>query len=220
MTCNKEFPTRIPRRTNWLSITGGINGSVCDNFDYLKQISSLNLSRNGITRICDLFLISIEKDNSTKTIDLSGNKLISLPKGVMEGHFERIWLSGNEFECNCDMLWMANWLDKSRSPSGGHLIQDYNKVLCHDNKYKGILISNLNATYLKCLPSVMPAWGIGLISGAGVLIIAIVITIVAIARRWNAVKFWLYMHFDILDKNDDDLDKLDGIQFDALLSYT
>ncbi len=218
MKCSKEFPTKIPRLANWLSITGGINGSLCDNFDYFKQILSLNLTGNGITSICDPLLKSLVKVNSTKMIDLSGNKLSYVPRSIMHGHLERIWISGNQFECNCDMLWMVNWLANTTSPSGGHLVKDYNKVLCRNNKHKGIPIINLNATYLNCLP--MPVWGIGLISGAGALIIAIVIAIVAIARRWNAIKFWLYMHCDILDKNDDDLDKLDGIYFDALLSYT
>ncbi len=115
---------------------------------------------------------------------------------------------------------MASWLANSTVPSGGHHIQDYNKVICHDNRYNGIPIFTLNATFMKCLPSVMPVWGKGLISGTGAIIICIVIAIIVIARRWTVVKFWMFMHFDILDKNDDDLDKLDGIKFDGLLSYS
>ncbi len=222
MTCTKKFPLEIPDMTNWLTISGGSIGRLCGNFAYFGQISNLNLSTNGITGICDSFIDSILKANTTKYVDLFGNEITHLPKATMQGNFERIWLSGNRFECNCDMLWMANWLANTMSPSGGHLISDYNKVLCHNGKNKGIPIFTLNATYMNCLPTVtlVPAWGIGLISGAGVLVIVIVISMIAIARRWNEVKFWLYMHFDVLDKNDDDLGRLDGIQFDALLSYT
>ena len=222
MTCQKMLPAKIPNMTNWLTISGGNIGHLCKNNSYFDQISTLNLSTNGITSICESFLESVMKPNVTKLLDLSGNKITSLPKIILQGHFETIWLSGNEFECICDMLWMAKWLDESILPSGGHLVHDYNKVICNNNRYKGIPIFKMNATYMNCLPLLreMPAWGIGLISGAGVLIIVFVIAMIAIARRWNAVKFWMYMHFDILDKNDDDLGRLDGIQFDALLSYT
>ncbi len=221
MTCDNMLPPETLNMTNWLTVTGGNIGELCGNFNYLSQISNLNLSSNGITDICESFMEIILNSNATKWIDLSRNKLTFLSRNIMQGHFERIWLSGNEFECNCDMLWMADWLDNSASPFGGHLIGDYDKVLCNNNKYVGMPIFKLNATYMKCLPSVtvVPAWAIGLISGAGILIIVIVIAMIAIARRWNEVKFWLFMHFDILDKNDDDLGKLDGIQFDALLSY-
>ena len=153
-------------------------------------------------------------------LDLSQNLLSEISPRIMNGHFEKIWLSGNRFDCNCDMLWMADWLANTTSPSGGHLVKDYKKVICRTGPYKGAPIYTLTAANMHCLPSVIPVWAIGLLSGAGVLIIAIVIAIIAIARRWNEVKFWLYLHFDILNKNDDDLVKIQDFQFDALLSYT
>ena len=220
MTCSKKFPRQVPNMTNWLTIRGGNIQRLCEYFAYFNEILKLNVSGNGIRGICESVMDSIIHADSIKLIDLSSNGITHLPKTFRHGHFERIWLSGNEFECNCDMLWMANWLANTTSPSGGHLIQDYNKVTCNNNKYKGMPISALNATYMNCLPSKMPVWGIGLISGAVALIVTIDITTAVVVKRWNEVKFFMFMRFNILDKNDDDLDKLDGVQFDALLSYT
>ena len=52
----------------------------------------------------------------------------------------------------------------------------------------------------------------------GTLIIGITIAIIAVSRRWNEVKFLLYLHFDILDKNDRDEDLTDKL-YDVFLSY-
>ncbi len=219
MVCNYKLPSTILNKTNWLTVSQGNIGLLCGNYSYLNQIWNLNLSCSGITTICESFIIQLTAAN-IYWLDLSGNTLSGTSPQIKHGHFKKIWLSGNKFDCNCDTLWMASWLANTTTSTGDHLVMDYKDVLCGRGKYMGTPIYTLNATYLNCLPTKLPVWGIGLITGAGVLIIAIVIAMLAIARRWNEVKFMAYLHFNILNKNDDDVDALEGIQFDALLSYS
>ncbi len=219
MMCRTKMPVTILPMANWLTITGGNIGKLCGRFSYFQQIWNLNLSRNGITHVCKSTMEQIMDDNRVKWLDLSNNELSEIPGEIRKGHFQNIWLSGNRFDCNCKMLWMANWLANTTVRSGGHLVKDYKTVICSTGRFKGKPIYTLTATNTDCLPSVFPVWGIGLVSGAGVLIIGIIIVMISVARRWNEVKFWLYMHFDILNKNDDDLVKIQEFQFDALLSY-
>ncbi len=220
MMCKEKLPSTILNMTNWLSVSDGNIGPLCGNFPYLNQIWKLNISHNEVTEICESLLKEIIKGKTIRWFDISGNKLQKISPGIREGQFEKIWLSGNRFDCNCDMLWMAKWLANTTTPSSGHVVQDYKQVLCSTGKHKGTPVYTLNASFMNCLPTKLPAWGIGLIAAASVLVIATVLTIVIIARRWNEVKFWMYIHFDILDKNDDDLTAIERFQFDALLSYT
>ncbi len=218
MVCT-QVPSTISGMANWLTITQGNLGHFCGNYPYLHQVWSLNLSNNGISEICEDIVEGIVEGNTIRWLDLSKNKIAAISQQIRNRNFEKVWLSGNEFVCNCDMLWMAEWLANTTS-SSGHVIQDYREVLCHSGKYDGIPIYTLTAEKMDCLPTRLPVWGIGLIAGAGVLVISIVITVVLIARRWNDVKFLLYYHFNILNKNDDDLADVRDLQFDALLSYT
>ena len=57
-----------------------------------------------------------------------------------------------------------------------------------------------------------------IISIFGTLTIVLTIAIIAISRKWNKVKFFLYLYFDILDKNDGDED-LTNKFYDIFISY-
>ena len=48
--------------------------------------------------------------------------------------------------------------------------------------------------------------------------IGIVVIIVIINRKWEAIKFFMYMRFDILP-NDDGPEDLDDMEFDAFVAY-
>ncbi len=215
------MPDRVPPLTNWLTITDGQIGVLCGSTPFLKQIWNLNLSRNDITGLCEPLTMHILSARTLRWIDLSGNLLTKLSKQWQhQYHVEKIWLLGNRFHCHCKMLWMANWLANSTTPTGDHIVQDYKHVLCHSGSKNGSPIYTLTAKSMNCLPYKVPAWGIALISGAGLLAITLIIVTAVIAKRWNEVKFFVFIHFNILNKNDEDIENLEGIKFDGLLSYT
>ena len=54
---------------------------------------------------------------------------------------------------------------------------------------------------------IFPIWAIVVISASSIL--AVIIDIV-VNRKWETIKFFMFMHFDILP-NDDDPENLDGI---------
>ncbi len=62
---------------------------------------------------------------------------------------------------------------------------------------------------------VFPIW-IGIVTGF--VIFAVIITLIVINRKWEVIKFLLYMKFDILT-NDDQPENMDELEFDAFIAY-
>ncbi len=60
-----------------------------------------------------------------------------------------------------------------------------------------------------------PIW-IGILTG--VVILVIMTTIIVTNRKWEAIKFLLFMKFDILT-NDDEPENVEELQFDAFITY-
>ncbi len=60
-----------------------------------------------------------------------------------------------------------------------------------------------------------PIW-IGIVTG--IVIFVIIITLILTNRKWEAIKFLLFMKFDILT-NDDEPENVDELQFDAFITY-
>ena len=60
-----------------------------------------------------------------------------------------------------------------------------------------------------------PLWAIITIS---VVAVASIVIIIVLNRKWDAIKFLLYIRFNIL-VNDDGPEKLDEIDFDAFVTY-
>ncbi len=60
-----------------------------------------------------------------------------------------------------------------------------------------------------------PVW-IGIVTG--ILVVGLIIIIVVINRKWNAIKFRLFMKFNILIDRDDP-ENVDELEFDAFIAY-
>ena len=69
---------------------------------------------------------------SVKHLDIRGNKLITLPEKIKNvNSVNKLWISRNPYECNCDSLWMKDWLVDNMN------VQDKDNVTCSSNKVKG-----------------------------------------------------------------------------------
>ena len=67
-----------------------------------------------------------------KSFDIRNNKLKSLPKSISKTNkTNKLWISHNPYECNCDMLPMKDWLTDNKN------VQDKDNVTCSDNGKKG-----------------------------------------------------------------------------------
>ena len=215
---HRHLPNNLPLGTDWIIMHNNSLQELCDRYPYSINLTGINLAFNNIARICPSFLESFVQSKHLKELGFHNNKLLSIPQEIQEIRSAKIWLGNNPFECNCDMLWMISWLANATLSSGEHLVPDYRNVTCSNGVYQGKPIYKLNRVHMGCYPDRMPSWEIALFVIVGItLVMFCVITFLAF-RRWNEVKFWIYKHFDILDKRDKD-ENLDGIKFDGLLSY-
>ena len=96
----------------------------------MENITKLDLSNSRVSVITDGAMKSMFK--SLKIFNLSNNALKILPRSIMEANNDtQIWISNNSFECNCDMLWMRDWLVKATN------VIDKENVICSTGKMIG-----------------------------------------------------------------------------------
>ena len=62
---------------------------------------------------------------------------------------------------------------------------------------------------------IFPIWAISTIVTSAVIF---VIIIIILNRKWEAIQFFMFMHFNILP-NDDGPENLDEMEFDAFVTY-
>ena len=103
------LPDTVLQDTDWLLLSGNNLGYMNKAPDYLKNVTLLDLRSSNIHKIDETVMKVII--HNVKTVDLRKNKLKNLPKSITKGNkTNELWLSNNPYECNCDMLWMKDWL--------------------------------------------------------------------------------------------------------------
>ena len=116
--------------TDWILLSGNNLGSLNKAPDYLRNITLLDLSSSHITEIKEAVMEVIVI--SVKHLDIRGNNLKSLPQTIKKVAAEnKLWISRNPYDCNCDTLWMKDWLKDTKN------VQDKDNVTCSGNKVKG-----------------------------------------------------------------------------------
>ena len=112
---------------------------------------------------------------------------------------------------------MIEWF-AMRNKDGIRKVKDYDEIICRSGIAIGKPIFRLTNQKMGCYPHVLSTGEKITIGILGTLIVGIVIAIMAINRRWNEVKWLLYLHFNILDKSDRN-ENLDSKKYDAFISY-
>ena len=201
----------IREHTNWLDFRNNKLANLCVSNKYLKNISNLILSNNDINYMCNS-TINILRKGQLQALDLSYNKLKTLPKSIVNVSLStELWLSHNTFTCDCDTLWLKDWMFNK---SGRSIVQDLNDITCSN----GGPMNQMDAVKLGCFPKELTLWQKMLIGISAFVIVGVVIAIIAVSRRWNEVKWFVYLHFDILDKNEGN-DNLENKDTDVFVSY-
>ena len=201
----------VPNNTNWQDFSYTQMTSFHANKPYLGNILTLNLSHNNISEIV---IDSTQSLRNIKNLDLSYNRLKHLPKifTTLKG-LTNLWLRNNHFVCDCDTQWLKNWMENFLT-SDVQVVRDYEQIRCNN----GMLIKDLDPVEMGCYPREMTLWQKVLIGSSVCVTIVLVIVMIAISRRWNEVKLFMYLHFDILSKNDG-RENLDGIESDTFVSH-
>ena len=93
----------------------------------------LNLSSSDISDIDETVMETIMQH--VKGLDIRGNNLKEIPETVATSNkTNKLWLSDNPYECNCNMLWMKDWLIDTEN------VVDKNDVKCKGSKEKGKML--------------------------------------------------------------------------------
>ncbi len=203
-----SLPPNVTDNTEWMKFTHNPLVKLDATYDYLETLLHLNFSSNKIEKISDR-TVEIIAQTKCQFLDLSDNKIRKLPKSVqMLQNSTEIWLAENNFVCDCSMLWMLDWMSSGQ-------VKDFNNIKCGKGKFAGKYMHSLDGFKMGCFP----LWQKILIGVSVTITVLIVIAIIGVSRRWNEVKWLMFLHFDILDKNDAASEILENKESDALLSY-
>ena len=190
---------------------------LCGKQPYLHTLAEMDLSKNVINKICEE-TVDYMQTGSMVELNIANNCITTLPKKLSNlSSLKRVMLSGNNFNCDCEMTWMIQWLS-TRTSNGERIVKNYQKVVCHSGKLVGKQILEITPEKKGCYPHKLSVGEKVTIGLFGTLIVGIVIAIIAISRRWNEVKWLLYLHFNILDKSDNNED-FNNKKYYAFLSY-
>ena len=140
-----SLPETVLEDTDWLLLSGNSLKSLTEAPDYLNNITVLNLSSSNIQYIEEKVIKVISK--SVMRVDIRGNKLKTLPRAITSLNAStKLWISDNPYECNCDTLWMKDWLIDTKN------VQDKYNVVCSTGKMKGKLnLRELLCNLFQCL---------------------------------------------------------------------
>ena len=134
MDCHNKklttFPKKILSNTEWLLLSGNNLGVIDTVPSYLNNIVHLDLSSSNVEEISHNIIKAVI--NNVQYLDISYNKLKKLPSNIVSvSNLTDLWISGNPFDCNCDMMWMRDWLLEAEK------IKDKENVTCALGKLKG-----------------------------------------------------------------------------------
>ena len=132
--CDRKNLTLLPKdvlyQTNWILASGNNLGDIHLVETYMENVTHLNISNSHVSHITDVAIKFIL--TNIKTFDLSSNALEILPRSIMETNNDtKLWISDNPYDCNCDMMWMRDWLVITTG------VLDKENVICAKGKMIG-----------------------------------------------------------------------------------
>ena len=224
-----ELPASLPDVTSFLILSHNHINLLCHSRSYLSDLQHLELRGNHLETICPSVLkeltsvryLDLSNNRLTKLpqeiedlvnltfLDLSNNRLEELPKSIRNlKYLKSITISGNIFQCNCDIFWMSVWLRKTLS-----ITKDPQSVLCFSGKGRGKRLQDINQDDVGCYDFIQQ-----LAVGVGVAFPLTIILIFVIFRYRGHIKIWLYTRFgfhpwDQVNENPEEKD------YDAFVSF-
>ena len=146
-----KIPSSLPRDTDWLLLSGNKISALDEEFSnmpFLKQLSKLDLKGNRVERLSKDFIEVFVQASQLLSLDISDNNLTSLPPNIKNiASLNELWISGNQFKCRCDSIWMKDWILDNKTK----LIPDHKSVKCQMPSGKSIPIIAISKVNMGCI---------------------------------------------------------------------
>lgn len=176
------------------------------NLSYADQLYSLTVSNNALTSVNSEVIEDIAKKEVAE-VDFRNNALERIPEEISNIQYQFAKLSGNNFVCDCDMLWMKDWINLAPKYEDKSL----------NCTFKGSVhkIIDLDEGLLEC----SQVGSIILIVVLTVVLFAVIALIVTAKRCPYETKVLIYKIFRIHPADKYVVDETDGMEFDMSVSY-
>ncbi len=204
-----DLPIYIPTGTTHLSLKDNhikkIDLSIPG---YIQDLVMLNLSSNKLSSVSATLLTSMP---SGGVIDLRHNMLETMPK-ELDGakNIPNIFLSGNNFICDCTNVWFHNWL-VSHIPD----IPDAHQVTCFSGKLHGRVIIEANVEDFICIYHSTVTVAITVVLAT---LIAVILILLPVYRYNREIQVYVNHRFNWRPFDQDETE-VDGKEYDAFISY-
>ncbi len=136
MNCSHNNMTQLPLKflpdTEQLVMDGNNLDNLWKIRADFRDMKIIDLKQSNIHQISvEAFKVLCSK---AKMLKLSGNNIKQLPSFLRTTNNEtQLWLSNNPYECNCDMMWMSDWLQNATN------VMDRDSITCGTGKWNGKL---------------------------------------------------------------------------------
>ena len=150
-----QIPPSLPDDLDWLILFKNNITDFGKNFrelPFLHHISTLDVRENVLMKISPDFIELFINSSKLASLDISSNKLATLPMNIRNiTSLNNLSLSGNNFICNCDNIWMKDWiLNKSQ------IIHNYKIVTCQLPSGTRSPVIQISKVDLGCIPTTGP----------------------------------------------------------------
>ena len=209
-----ELLTVVPPNTTFLNLSGNRIHTLCKMFYNFKNIQHIDLSHNNISVVKNSFVKVMKDMKNIMYLNLENNAITTLPETITKvTSIKTFKLSRNPYQCNCDMLWMQKWIYKLSTSPELNFIPDYKNITCASELMFGKPVYELDGDAMDC--ALQWYWIVVL---ACISVAVFVTTALVLHKNWEKLKFFLFVHFDILT-TDDGVENLQEMLYDAFVCY-
>ncbi|WAR28536.1 TOLL-like protein, partial [Mya arenaria] len=112
---------------------------------YLGRVKIFDISHNHLKTIDSSVFQNL---NKIETLNLRSNHLIRLPQTLVRLGAKSIMLSGNPYVCDCNVVWLKNWITSNKD-----IVTDWDMVTCNTLQNDGNIIVKVSKAEFICKES-------------------------------------------------------------------